>query len=160
MSTPRPAGGSATAASVIAGPVRIAYTVRASDTTAAFLAAILDRRLVGSRCPSCTQVHVPPRGVCPLCAVRTAEFVPVGPHGTVTTFSIVRIPFEGQRIEPPYACAHVLLDGADAPLLHIVGGCPVDAVHVGMRVEPVWSAEPEPSLASIRYYRPLVEAAP
>ena len=34
---------------------------------------------------------------------------------TVTTFCVVDIPFEGQLVKPPYACAHILLDGADGP---------------------------------------------
>ena len=138
----------------IKGPVRLDYVVTASASQAGYLTAVLDRRLQASRCPRCHKVHVPPRPVCPLCAERSPERLDVGPGGVVTTFSVIRIPFEGQRVDPPYACAHILLDGADAPLLHIVAGCTVDEVTVGMRVEPVWSDQPEASLASIRYYRP------
>jgi hypothetical protein len=78
-------------------------------------------------------------------------------RGTVTTFSVVRIPFEGQLLAPPYACAHVVLDGADVPLLHIIGECDVDLVRIGMRVEPVWASPIEPTLASVRYFRPVGE---
>ena len=37
----------------------------------------------------------------------------VGDRGTVTSFSIVRVPSEGIDIELPFACASILLDGAD-----------------------------------------------
>lgn len=139
------------------GPVRVDYTVHAGGVTSRFLTHVLRRELVGLRCPDCRKVYVPPRSICPTCAAACTEEVPVGPRGTVTTFSVVRFPFEGQRLEPPYACAHVLLDGADVPLLHIVGECDVDTVRMGLRVEPVWSEVPEPSLTSVRYYRPSGE---
>lgn len=140
------------------GPVSLDYVVSAGDCTGAFLRGILDGRLLGRRCPTCTKVYVPARSICPTCSVPTAEEVEVGPNGTVTTFSVVRFPFEGQKLEPPYACVTLLLDGADSPLLHILGECPVDDVRPGMRVEPVWAPEPVPSLERIRYYRPSGEA--
>lgn len=138
-------------------PIRLEYLVRAGRITRTFLEALLEKRLVGFRCPSCRNVYVPPRGACPLCAVALDEVVELGQRGTVTTFSVVRMPFEGQQLTPPYACAHVLVDGADVPLLHIVGDCPPEAVHPGLRVEAVWADPVEPTLASIRCFRPSGE---
>jgi uncharacterized OB-fold protein len=141
----------------VPGPIHLSYVVQASDTTARFLRAILERRLLATVCPGCAAIHIPPRGACPRCAARSTTLTEVGPEGTITTFSVIRIPFEGQRVEPPYACAHVLLDGSSSPLLHIVAGCSVEEVKVGMRVRPVWSDQPEPSLASVRYFEPVRE---
>jgi uncharacterized OB-fold protein len=139
-------------------PTRVAYTVWAGSITADFLGTLQERRLVGRRCPACQKVYVPPRGSCPTCAEALTEHVPVAQVGTITAFSVVRIPFEGQALTPPYACAHILLDGADVPLLHIVGECDVDNVRVGLRVEAAWAEEMKPTLASIRYFRPTGEA--
>ena len=83
------------------------------------------------------------------------EEVEVAQVGTVTAFSVIRIPFEGQVLDPPYACAHVQLDGADTPLLHIIGECPVDDVQIGLRVQAVWADVIEPTLASILYFKPV-----
>lgn len=138
-------------------PVRVDYLIHAGHVTGAFLEALEERRLVGRRCPACQKVYIPPRSICPTCAEPCTERVEVGPRGTVTTFSVVRFPFEGQRLPPPYACAHVLLDGADVPLLHIVGDCPVDDLRMGLRVEPVWADTLEPSLAVVRFFRPSGE---
>jgi uncharacterized protein len=138
-------------------PVRLDYVVRAGSVTAEFLQAILEGKLVGRRCPECRNVYLPPRSSCPTCGVITTEKVEVGPRGTVTTFSIIRFPFDGQVLEPPYACAHVLVDGTDTPLLHIVGDCDVDDVRMGMRVEAVWAEEKTPTLASVRYFAPTDE---
>jgi uncharacterized OB-fold protein len=136
-------------------PTRIEYTVTAGQGTQIFLEALLEKRLLGARCGGCSKVYVPPRGSCPTCALATSEWVEVAQVGTVTAFSVIRIPFEGQALDPPYACAHVLLDGADVPLLHIVGGCDVDTVQVGLRVEAVWAEPMEPTLASILYFQPV-----
>lgn len=136
-------------------PTRLEYLVHAGPTTAKFLRHILEDRLVGQRCRQCSKVYVPPRGACPTCAVPLAEEVPLPDEGEVTTFSVIHIPFEGQRLKPPYACAHILLEGADVPLLHIVGGCDVSEVHRGMRVKAVWDEEPAPTLGRVRYFEPV-----
>ena len=136
-------------------PTRLEYTVWAGSITRDFLRGIMEKKLIGRRCPGCAKVYVPPRGACPTCGVAVTEAGELPQIGTVTAFSVIRIPFEGQVLEPPYACAHVLIDGADVPLLHILGQCDVDSVDVGMRVEAVWAEQPEPTLASIRYFRPI-----
>lgn len=43
------------------------------------------------------------------------------------------------------------------PLLHIVGDVDVDLVRMGMRVEAIWAEELKPTLASVRYFRPIDE---
>ena len=145
------------AVTLIKSPTVLRYEVTAGEVTTRFLSGILQKKLLGQRCPACQKVYLPPRGSCPTCAVPTTDAVEVGPRGTVTTFSVVRLPFEGQILPPPYACAHVVLDGADVPLLHIVGDCDVNTVRIGMRVEAVWAAVIEPTLASVLYFRPIDE---
>ena len=136
-------------------PVRIAYSVPAGPTTDRFLSHLLEKRLVGSRCPACEKVYMPPRGACPTCAELCDEEVEVGQTGVVTTFCVVNIPFEGQLLTPPYACAPIQLDGCDSPLLHLVGGCDVADVQMGLRVRAVWKDEVEPTLASIKWFQPV-----
>lgn len=135
-------------------PTRLDYNVKAGAVATSFLRGLLRGELIGKRCPACERVYVPPRGSCPTCAEPCDVEVACGPAGTVTTFSVIRIPFEGQLLTPPYACAHIVLDGADMPLLHIVGGCDVNDVHQGMRVRAVWAEDPEPTLATVRYFEP------
>ncbi len=136
-------------------PTCLEYTVTAGPTTQRFLEGVLEGKLMGRRCGGCDKVYVPPRGACPTCAVPLGEEVEVSQEGVVTTFAIVAFPFEGQILEPPYACAHVLLDGADVPVLHIVGGCPVEAVRMGLRVRAVWDDEARPTLGRVLYFEPV-----
>ena len=134
-------------------PVRLEYTISAGETLSRFLAGLVEGRLLGRRCPGCKKVYVPPRGACPTCAVPPGEEVVVSDAGTVATFCIVNVPFEGQTMKLPYVYASILLDGADIPILHLVDAPAADA-RMGMRVKAVWAppAERRPTLESIRWF--------
>jgi uncharacterized OB-fold protein len=137
----------------IKGPVRLEYTVDAGRTLSRFLAGLVEGRILGRRCPGCNKVYVPPRGACPTCALPAGEEVAVSDTGTVTTFCIVNVPFEGQTMKLPYVYASVLLDGADIPLLHLVNA-PAEEARMGMRVKAEWAppAERKPTLESIKWF--------
>ena len=104
----------------IQSPVHLEYTVSAGRAHSRFLAALTEARLIGGRCSSCRKVYIPLRSVCPTCATPMSEEVTVADSGTVTTFCIVNVPFEGQTMKLPYVYASVLLDGADLPILHLI----------------------------------------
>jgi uncharacterized OB-fold protein len=99
---------------------------------------------------------VPPRGACPTCGVSDGEAVEVKDTGTVTTFCIVNVPFEGQTMKLPYVYASVVLDGADIPLLHLVE-VPAAEARMGLRVRADWAAERKASTESIRCFVPSGE---
>ncbi|WP_436536840.1 Zn-ribbon domain-containing OB-fold protein [Actinoplanes sp. HUAS TT8] len=143
---------------VMTTPIRLSYTHTASDDESRYLRALAEGRLIGQRCPICRKVYVPPR-VCPADGVPTEEEVAIGDHGTVTTFCVVNVPFAGQRLEPPYVVAQILLEGADIPIPHLILGLPADQVRMGMRVAAVWR-EPESwttSPENIAHFRPTGE---
>jgi uncharacterized OB-fold protein len=119
-------------------PVHLRYEHMVSPEESSYLRGLAEGRLLGQRCPACGKVYVPPRGACPTDGVPTTDEVELADRGTVTTFCIVNVPFLGQRVAPPYVAAHVLLDGADIPLQHLILGCPADEVRMGMRVRAVW----------------------
>jgi uncharacterized OB-fold protein len=104
-------------------------------------------------------VYVPPRGACPVDGVPTTDEVELPDRGTVTTFCIVNVPFLGQKIEPPYVSAYVLLDGADIAFLHLILECDAADVRMGMRVEAVWKPRDEwgTTIENIQYFRPTGE---
>ncbi|MEZ0093326.1 putative OB-fold protein [Streptacidiphilus sp. EB129] len=136
-------------------PARLAYTYTPGAAQSRFLTGLADKRLLAERCPVCTRVYIPPRGVCPTCGRATTEQLELPHVGTVTTFCIVNIAARGLNIEVPYCYAYVLLDGAHVGLHARIGGIPHDQVHVGQRVEAVWDdANLGPSLAGISHFRP------
>ena len=140
-------------------PVRLDYTYVAGEATTRFLRGIARKKILGQRCPMTNKVYVPPRGASPTHGVPTGEQVEVSDHGVVTTFCIVRIPAANLSVEPPFAAAHVLLDGADIPFFHVISGCPLEEVRMGLRVRAVWvpDAELGPTLRSIRWFEPTGE---
>jgi uncharacterized OB-fold protein len=143
----------------IISPVNLAYDYAASPEETKFFLGLAEGKLLGQRCPKCEKVYIPPRGACPVDGVPTTDEVELPDRGTVTTFCIVNVPFLGQKIEPPYVSAYVLLDGADIAFLHLILDIDAADVRMGMRVEAVWKPREEwgTSLDNIKYFRPTGE---
>jgi uncharacterized OB-fold protein len=140
-------------------PIALTYTFTAGRTGAKFLRHLKSGRIVGQRCPSCSNVYVPPHGCCARCGVMTEEEVEVSGRGTIRYFTIVHIPIPGSPVTPPFVVAQILLDGADIPTMHLIGEVPIEEVRLGMRVEPVWREREEwdYSFENITYFRPTGE---
>jgi hypothetical protein len=136
-------------------PARLDYTFTAGQATTRFLTGIANRKILGERAPG-GKVYVPSRGADPQLGLPTSEQVEVAHTGTLTSFCVVNVAFYGQGMEIPYTSGLILLDGSDLPIMHLIQECPVDDVHIGMRVEAVWvdDADLGPTLESIRYFRP------
>ena len=131
---------SATASDVtmITTPIKLHYQHSASAEESRYLRALRAGKIIGQRCPACGKVYVPPRGACPTDGVPTTTDVELPDHGTVTTFCVVNVSFQGQRVPSPYVAASVLLDGADIAFQHLILGCDPADVRMGMRVRAVW----------------------
>jgi hypothetical protein len=140
-------------------PIRLEYDYTAGRATTRFLRGVARGKLVGQRCTQCRRVYVPARGACPRCAAPVDEEVELADKGTVTTFSIVRVPSGNLSYDPPYAAVSVLLDGADIPFTHVLQECALEDLRMGMRVQAVWvpPAELGPTMASVRYFKPIDE---
>jgi uncharacterized OB-fold protein len=140
-------------------PVRLEYDYAASPEESVFGRGLKEGRILAQACPVCHKVYVPPRGACPVDGVPTSEPKELPDTGIVTTFCIVNVPFLGQKIQPPYVSAYVLLDGADIAFLHLILGCDAHDVRMGMRVKAVWKPEDERtySLENISHFEPTGE---
>lgn len=160
MSGATDAGDMDAAADLVTGivvPIHVEYEYTAGEAASRFLSHIPARRLVGQRHGDDGLVYVPPRGSDPANGEPTDQDVELTDKGTVTTFCIVNVPFAGQAVECPYVCAQILLDGADITFQALIQEAEVSQIHPGMRVEAVWVDDPEPTLESIRYFRPSGE---
>lgn len=136
-------------------PARLEFTYTAGAATTRFLKGITEGKILGERAPG-GKVYVPSRGADPQLGVPTVEQVELPHVGTLTSFCVVNVAFYGSGMEIPYTSGLILLDGSDLPIMHLIQECPVEDVHIGMRVEAVWVDEAElgPTLESIRYFRP------
>ncbi|SOJ57478.1 hypothetical protein MSIMFB_04957 [Mycobacterium simulans] len=144
---------------MIVTPIQLTIQHTASHEESAYLRAIAEGKLLGARTGEIGKVYFPPHGADPATGLPTTEFVELPDRGTVTTFAIINIPFQGQRIKPPYVAAYVLLDGADIPVLHLVADVDAHQVRMGMRVEAVWKPREEWGFGidNIEYFRPTGE---
>jgi uncharacterized protein len=153
----RAAGGEAI--TMIVTPVRLHYQHSASAEESRYLRSLKEGKIIGQRCPACGKVYVPPRGACPVDGVPTTTDVELPDHGTVTTFCVVNVPFQGQRVPSPYVAASVLLDGADIAFQHLILECDPAEVRMGMRVQAVWKPREQWGTTSenIDHFRPTGE---
>ncbi|WAC56899.1 Zn-ribbon domain-containing OB-fold protein [Gordonia sp. SL306] len=147
---------------VMKTPITTEIAHSATEEESWYLEGLKAGKLYGSRIGSGVdegRVYFPPRKVSPADGAAAAERVELGNTGIVTTFCIVNVPFQGQRIKPPYVAAYVLLDGSDIPFLHLILDCAADDVRMGMRVKAVWLPEDEwdHSIGNISHFAPTGE---
>ena len=105
------------------------------------MTALAGRRILGSRGAD-GRVHAPPFEYDPVTFAPPAGLVEVGPEGTVTSWTWVAEPLEGQPLAHPFAWALIRLDGADTAMLHAVDAGSPAAMATGMRVRVRWAASP------------------
>ena len=140
-------------------PAAMVYDYSPGLAQTRFLRGLQEKKLLGERCPSTGEVYVPPRGVSPVSGLPTTEQVEVGPKATITSFCVVHIGFGVNAPPTPFVSALVLPDGAAISLYGTVLEIPIEDIHIGMRVEPVWAPDEEltTSFENIRYWRPIDE---
>jgi uncharacterized OB-fold protein len=110
--------------------------------------------LIGKKCGICNQIFFPPRGICPTCRRKSAgkmEDYKLSGKGTVTSFTIIRVPppeFEGKS---PYAIALIKMEEGS----HLTGeivDCNLDEIHIGMDVETCFRRIQEDGARGAIYY--------
>ncbi|MEU8250828.1 OB-fold domain-containing protein [Nonomuraea sp. NPDC048916] len=142
----------------IVSRVRTEYRLQASGALRTFLEGVGRGVFVGGTCTTCDQVYVPYRISCPQCGSAITQQVELPDTGTITTFAINNLP-DPRAPEVPFVSAYILLDGADIPMIALVGGIPAHEVRQGMRVRAEWVPREQwtASMANIRWFAPTGE---
>src|ERR1700737_4196709 len=117
------------------------------------MTALADRRILGARGAD-GRVHAPPFEYDPASSDPPGELVPVGPEGTVVSWSWMPDPLEGQPLAHPFAWALIRLDGADTALLHAVDAGSPTAMRTGRRVRVRGAASPVGNIRDIACFEP------
>jgi len=123
-----------------------------------FFREIMDNaRFVGTRCPECNFIYVPPAIYCERCFSRLEEWVEVGPEGTVQSFTVLLVALDGSPLTEPEIMALIQLDGADSVLVHRLGDVELDDLAIGMRVKAVFKPKKqrEGSILDIVHFVPV-----
>jgi uncharacterized OB-fold protein len=145
---------------VYPGKIRVPYVWSVGEYGSRFLYELKEhKKFWATRCPRCRKVFIPPRKSCPDCFVQIGEWLEVGPHGSLVTFTIVRYRAQTHPVLAPFAIGVIQLDGSDTGLVHLIGGEDIEEISSGMRVKPVFREEREGNLLDILYFTPLEEAS-
>ncbi len=129
------------------------YTRSLGPVLGEFMTALAGRRILGSRGAD-GRVHAPPFEYDPVTSAPPAGLVEVGPEGTVTSWTWVAEPLEGQPLAHPFAWALIRLDGADTAMLHAVDAGSPAAMAAGRRVRVRWAASPVGHIRDIACFEP------
>ncbi len=129
------------------------YTRSLGPVLSQFMDALAERRILGARGAD-GRVHAPPFEYDPVSAEPPADLVPVGPEGTVVSWSWMPEPLAGQPLAEPFAWALIRLDGADTAMLHAVDAGSAAAMRTGLRVRPRWAERPVGSIRDIACFEP------
>jgi uncharacterized protein len=129
------------------------YTRSLGPVLSQFIAALAERRILGARGAD-GRMHAPPFEYDPVSAEPPGELVPVGPEGTVISWSWMPEPLAGQPLAEPFAWALIRLDGADTAMLHAVDAGSAAAMRTGLRVRPRWAERPAGSIRDIVCFEP------
>src|SRR5688500_14088914 len=146
-------------ARTLKAPVRVSfdYTRSTGPVLGRFFTGLRDGAVVAARLAD-GRVAVPPPEFDPTTYAAVDDFVEVRPTGTVVTWSWVPAPVAGPPFDRPFACALVLLDGTDTPLLHALDASP-DDVHSGMRVQIRWADDRTGAMTDIACFEPATADA-
>ena len=142
-------------AELLSAPHVMEYPYRRSlgPVLGSFFTALQEHRIQGARTVA-GRVIVPPPEYDPDTGEDIDGLVDVGPGGSVTSWTWVGAPRAKQPLDRPFAYALILLDGADAPMLHAVDAGEESRMATGMRVQPRWREEPEGGIRDLACFEP------
>ena len=118
-------------------PFALEYSYKRSlgPVLSRFMTSLRDKVILGARTKKGT-------------GEATAELVPVGPAGTVTSWCWVGEPSPEHPLDGAFAWALIKLDGADTAMLHAVSA-EEDQLATGVRVSARWKNECEGNIHDI-----------
>ena len=76
----------------------------------------MNQKILGSKCPKCQRVYLPPRADCSLCYQPTS-WVELSGKGTVVTCTVQHFSTSAFIKKVPFICAYIRLDGTDSLLM-------------------------------------------
>lgn len=85
------------------------------------------------RCGGCGELSIPPREFCPSCQQRAWRLEPLSGEGTVTSFTVIRVPPARHAGDAPYAVGVVRLKEG-ASLFGRLVDIPLDRLAIGLAV--------------------------
>ena len=140
------------------GQIYIPNTYSAGAVGSRFLIELRDnKKIMGTRCPTCNLVYVPARSACRDCFGELSEWVEVSQKGTLLTYTVAYQSNPIQPVSTPIVYGIVQLDGADTGFVHMLGEVDPEKLKVGTKVKALFKSKKERqgSILDIKYFKPL-----
>jgi len=124
-----------------------------------FIKALAEKKLLGSKCPSCGYVYTPPRTRCGKCSavMGDKEIVELSGKGTLLGYTAAQVQLDGagnfKDLEKPEFIGAVKLDGADSTLFMLLDQAEPKDLKPGLKVEVEWSETPKAGLADLKGFK-------
>jgi uncharacterized OB-fold protein len=125
----------------IPGMWDLPWVYAAGEIGSKYIAELRDNaRLMATKCPECGRVLLPPRSFCERCFISLkGHWVELEPSGTLEAFTIVAVPFPGER-EAPYIVGYFRIGEASTNIPHFLEG--VDLSNIDKAKSKVWVGMP------------------
>lgn len=134
------------------------YTRTTGPYMGPFLTALRDGKLIANKVDGrtfCPPIEYDPDTGAP----APAEFVEVGPGGTVLGWTWIAEPSEKHPFSHPFAFALIQIDGTDVPMVHAVDAGDIGSMATRMRVSAQYRDERHGTITDV-YFVPLAKAQP
>ncbi len=139
-------------------PLDFTYNYYIGQYLTRYFKGFKEKKILGSRCPGCSKVAVPPRKYCGVCNKVMEEMVELPQEGTLENFTVGHVTMEkGGRLSPaekPYVLGLIKLDDKASLLLHKVEGVDPSQVKAGMKVKAVWKDQVEGDYWDLDHFEP------
>lgn len=141
---------------ILSTRIVLPFSYSAGRTASRFFIELRDnKKIMGTKCPKCGRVLMPPRRYCGKCLAETDEWVEVGDKGILVAYTVNYRSSPSLPKKPPLAYGIIKLDGADTNFVHILGGVDLDKIKPGMRVQAVFKDEREGNILDIDHFKPI-----
>lgn len=138
-------------------PMDFTYNYRIGPYMTRYLEGFKERKILGSRCPGCRKIAVPPRKYCGVCNKVMEEFVELPQEGTLENFTVGHVVLEKGALKPaeaPYLLGLIRLDENASLLLARVEGLEPAEARQGLRVKAVWKDQVEGDYGDLDHFAP------
>ena len=123
------------------GMVRAEFNFWVGIPMEKFYVGLEQKKFIGTKCPKCSKVFLPPRKTCGDCFVECTEYVDLPETGVVTNFTVTNWKIQERKprkIKKSMIAGLVKVDGASNAMLVPIINVEPDKVEEGMKVKVVW----------------------
>ena len=121
------------------GKIPVSYIYTTGVTGQRFFKEIKEKCIIlGTECPKCRLVYLPPRLYCERCFRKLDRWKKIPSKGTVYSYTVTHVDMNGKPTVTPNLMALITFKGFHGGLIHKIGEVAPEEVKIGMTVKPVF----------------------